>query len=142
LILQGALCATRITHRRLTTLLGRYRETGLVLWPDYWKPTVAPDMYRIAPEATPPNGTVESGQIVINKRKCWKALLLALFLNCQGSLYFNLLTNYMGVGDKETFAFAMRMLQMVRPIRYVVDAIASANALLCSPTTRSGMTTR
>ena len=57
---------TCITHRRLTALPGRYRETGMVLWPDYWKPTVAPDMYRIAPEAAPPNGTVESGQIVIN----------------------------------------------------------------------------
>ena len=92
----------------------------MVLWPDYWKPTVAPDMYRIAPEASPPNGTVESGQMVINKRRCWRALLLALFLNCQGSLYFNLLTNYMGVGDKETFPFAMRMLQMVRVLSWLL----------------------
>jgi hypothetical protein len=86
----------------------------MVLWPDYWAPSVAPDLFRIAPEATPPSGTVESGQMVIHKRRCWRALLLTLFLNCQGSLYYNLLTNYMGVGDKETFPIAMRMLQLVR----------------------------
>lgn len=94
--------------------LRRYKRTGMVLWPDYWAPSVAPDLYRIAPEASPPSGTVESGQMVINKRRCWRALLLTLFMNCQGSLYYNLLTNYMGVGDKETFPMAMRMLQQVR----------------------------
>jgi alpha 1,2-mannosyltransferase len=116
----------------------------MVLWPDYWKPTVAPDMYRIAPEASPPNGTVESGQMVINKRTCWKALLLALFLNCQGSLYFNLLTNYMGVGDKETFPFAMRMLQMVRVLSSLLLACIALTppASLYSRTMRWVMTTR
>jgi hypothetical protein len=115
----------------------------MVLWPDYWKPTVAPDMYRIAPEAAPPNGTVESGQIVINKRTCWKALLLALFLNCQGSLYFNLLTNYMGVGDKETFPFAMRMLQMVRLFFFAALSIRRllTRILARSRITRLGTTT-
>lgn len=116
----------------------------MVLWPDYWKPTVAPDMFQIAPEASPPNGTAESGQMVINKRTCWKALLLALFLNCQGSLYYNLLTNYMGVGDKETFPFAMRMLQMVRILSSLLPSLRQTLTLLrtLSRTMRWVMTTR
>lgn len=90
-----------------------YVDTGLVVWPDYWPPSVAPDMFRIAPEARPPpTSTVESGQVLFHKRTTWQALMLALFMNCQGSLYYNLLTNYMGMGDKETLPMAMRMLQL------------------------------
>ena len=92
-----------------------YKQTGMVVWPDYWAPTTAPDLFLIAPEATPTNGSCESGQLVINKAKTWRALMLVMFLNCQGALYYNLLTNYLGMGDKETFPMAMRMLRMVRP---------------------------
>lgn len=98
-----------------------YASTGMIMWPDYWKPSIAPDLFRIAPEAQPPNGTVESGQLVFDKRKVWRALQLALFLNCQGALYYNLLTNYLGMGDKETFPLAMRMLQM--PYHAVGDTL-------------------
>lgn len=118
----------------------------MLLWPDYWKSTVAPDFLSIASEArlwegapvsshrcpptphplsnpTPPApprppafsvsvspepplhapphrtgldraaGSVETGQLVVQKRACWAPLLLALFLNLQGSLYYTLLTN-------------------------------------------------
>ena len=92
--------------------LPAFQTTGMVLWPDYWKPSVAPDMFRIAPETARPNSTVDSGQILYQKRVTWRALLLALFMNCQGSLYYNLLTNYLGAGDKETFPMAMRMLRL------------------------------
>jgi len=97
-----------------------YRETGMVLWPDYWSPTSAPDLFLIAPEAAAFNGTTESGQMLINKRSTWRALMLAMFLNCQGALYYNLLTNYLGMGDKETFPMAMRMLRM--PYHQVGDS--------------------
>lgn len=97
-----------------------YAATGMLLWPDYWPPSFAPDLARIAPEALPPNATVESGQMVLDKAVVWRALQLALFLNCQGSLYYNLLTNYLGKGDKETFPFAMRMLRL--PYASVGDA--------------------
>ncbi len=32
--------------------------------------------------------------------------MLALFMNLQNQLFYELLSNYMGKGDKETFAFA------------------------------------
>ena len=92
--------------------LPAYRETGAILWPDYWAPSMAPDLFLIAPEAAPgPNSTCESGQAVFHKRQTWRALLLTLFLNCQGVLYYNLMTNYLGMGDKESFPLAMRMLK-------------------------------
>ena len=108
----------------------------MVLWPDFWSPSFAPDLFRIAPEAQPPRGTVESGQMVIHKRRCWRALLLTLFLNCQGSLYYNLLTNYMGVGDKETFPMAMRMLQ--QPYHAVGDDFPVGSAGLRGAPRRVG----
>ena len=95
----------------------------MLLWPDYWNSTVAPDLYVIAPEARHVAGTVETGQLVVNKELCWTALQLVLFLNLQGSLYYSLLTNYMGMGDKETFPTAMLMLQ--QPYAVVVRARAA-----------------
>ena len=120
-----------------------YVETGMLLWPDYWPPSVAPDFFAIAPEASPWDGTVETGQLVVHKRRCWVALQLALFINLQGSLYYNLLTNYMGVGDKETFPAAMSMLRqpfaMVRhptgsagrQVKPVIRGHSKALASLC-----------
>ena len=101
-----------------------YLETGMVLWPDYWPASVAPDFYAIAREAKPLIGTVETGQMVVHKRRCWRGLQLALYINLQGNLYYNLLTNYMGVGDKETFPAAMRMVQ--QPFEYVRHPTGSA----------------
>lgn len=37
----------------------------------------------------------------------WNGLLLAAFMNVHAALYYELLSNFMGKGDKETFAYAM-----------------------------------
>ena len=87
-----------------------YVATGALFWPDYWSESVAPDFYAVTGGAGRLVGTTESGQILMDKRTAWAPLLLALFLNLQGDLYYNLLTNYMGAGDKETFRAAMLML--------------------------------
>lgn len=39
--------------------------------------------------------------------RMWVPLVSALFFNIHGYLFYPLFTNYMGLGDKETFAFAM-----------------------------------
>lgn len=69
---------------------------------------------RVRPRVRPQNGTVESGQLLLDKRRCWPGLLLALFLNLQGPLYHRLLTSYMGAGDKETFRAGMAIAGLVR----------------------------
>jgi hypothetical protein len=44
---------------------------------------------------------IESGQLVINKRKCWHELLLTLWVNGHSDYYYD--SNYMLFGDKDTF---------------------------------------
>ena len=75
-----------------------YLRTGALLWPDFWAPSPAPDLdaiLRLAraeqpgePAVEQPlrgawNGTVETGQMVINKSTAWRGLCATLFLNLQ-----------------------------------------------------------
>ncbi|DBA65601.1 TPA: hypothetical protein ACH3X2_002666 [Trebouxia sp. C0005] len=86
---------------------GEYLDKGAVLWPDYWASSAAPDLQRILPQVTLPSNTFESGQMVLNKSRVWKGLVLAAFFNLQSRLYYELLGNFMGKGDKETFALGL-----------------------------------
>ncbi len=47
---------------------------------------------------------------LISKYFCrvWEGLLLAAFFNMQSNLYYELFSNFMGKGDKESFAHALR----------------------------------
>jgi hypothetical protein len=83
-----------------------YRATGAVFWPDIrslgrehpiWEICRVP--YRDEPE-------FETGQIVLDKERCWKALHLALHLNEQSDFYYRHVR-----GDKETFHMAWRMVE-------------------------------
>ena len=40
-------------------------------------------------------------------RRVWKGLVLAAFFNLQSRLYYELMGNFMGKGDKETFALGL-----------------------------------
>lgn len=83
-----------------------YVRFGALLWPDYWDNSAAPDLLRILALQTPPHGTTESGQMVFDKARVWDALMLAAYFNMQSSFYYELFSNFMGKGDKESFAFA------------------------------------
>jgi ADP-heptose:LPS heptosyltransferase len=82
-----------------------FKEHGAILWPDQgrlaphataWKVFDVP--YRDEPE-------VESGQVLVNKSKCWAPLLLCLWYNEHASLFYKHV-----YGDKETFHLAFRRL--------------------------------
>lgn len=82
-----------------------YREKGAIFWPDFnrlgperpiWRVLGIP--YRDEPE-------VESGQLLIDKAKCWPALQFALHLNEHSDFYYRYV-----LGDKETFHLAWRKL--------------------------------
>lgn len=103
--------------------LKEYKETGAIFWPDFWGSSMAPDFLNVT-GLTPdqiPLGTTESGQMVLNKQQSWKSLLLALFFNLQGELYYPLMTDYMGLGDKETFPLAHLVLR--QPYHFVDYAV-------------------
>ena len=83
----------------------QYRETGAVFWPDIVK--LVPDNpvwaacgldYRDEP-------SFESGQVLVDKRRCWAALDLTMYFNAYSDFYYGLVH-----GDKDTFYLAWRLL--------------------------------
>ena len=80
---------------------GEYRATGALFWPDYWKTAADNPIWNILGLKYCDMHEQESGQIVINKEKCWKPLNLCLYFNRQSNIYYRLL-----LGDKDTFRFA------------------------------------
>jgi hypothetical protein len=84
-----------------------YLATGAIFWPDYnrlaedrmiWQLTGIP--FRLEPE-------FESGQIVVDKVKCWAALSLTMWLNEYSDFWYRHVH-----GDKETFHLAWRKLNL------------------------------
>ena len=83
----------------------QYGATGAVFWPDFGRlaPTRAIwDLcgvgYRDEPE-------FESGQILVNKERCWSALSLTMWYNEHSDFFYQHI-----LGDKETFHMAFRKL--------------------------------
>jgi len=80
-----------------------YKKSGAIFWPDQGR--LGPDRsiwaicgveYRDEPE-------FESGQIVLDKMRCWKALQIAMHLNEYSDFYYQHM-----FGDKETYHMALR----------------------------------
>ncbi len=58
-----------------------YKETGAIFWPDIGSLGPEKDIWKITgvPYVAAPD--FESGQIVVDKKRCWKALQLAMHYN-------------------------------------------------------------
>lgn len=119
-------------------------STGFVLWPDLWRRSTSPSFYDIAeisvnakkrvrnsyfkddPKGTQdppslhdcegaiPEASSETGQILIDKKKHFSALVLAMYYNYHGfDYYYPLLSQgAAGEGDKETFVAAAHKLEL------------------------------
>jgi hypothetical protein len=83
----------------------QFRKTGAIFWPDrehfsashpIWNLCGVP--YRDEPEC-------ETGQIMVNKAKCWEALQLAMWYNENSDFFYQYQQ-----GDKDTFHLAFRKL--------------------------------
>ena len=84
-----------------------YKQTGAMLWPDFWPASAAPELQTITGTKTLLNSTHETGQMVFDKQRVWRPLMVAAYFNMLGpGLYYKLFTDYVGEGDKETFAHA------------------------------------
>lgn len=81
----------------------KYRETGSVFWPDYLRLAPSRPIWKICGVEYRDEPEFESGQILIDKARCWHALQLAMHLNEHSDYYYH----YMH-GDKETFHMAWR----------------------------------
>lgn len=120
-----------------------FKDNGMVVWPDMWHRTTHPFFYESGNkkinmnrkvrsfldtysnnyksnnvfhdyEGTLPDPASETGQLMINKTKHFKTLLLSYYYNLYGpNVFYHLLTQLgAGQGDKETFIAAAHMLNL------------------------------
>ena len=80
-----------------------YRETGALFWPDAGRMPADHPMWKIFGVPYLDEPEFESGQIVVDKERCWAALNLTKFYNDYSDFYYRYVH-----GDKETFHFAFR----------------------------------
>jgi hypothetical protein len=85
-----------------------YRKTGAVFWPDYGRLAPTRRIWEICQVGYRDEPEFETGQIVVNKRRCWSALQLAMHYNEYSDFYYQYIH-----GDKETFHMAFRRLEQV-----------------------------
>ncbi|KAL8810546.1 MAG: hypothetical protein Q9200_002492 [Gallowayella weberi] len=96
-----------------------FTDTGVIMWPDYWKHSGAPLLPYIiglsdgSSEMLREDQTVESGQLMWDKKRHWKALCLAAYYNYYGPQhYYTMISQgWAGWGDKDTFLLALRSLR-------------------------------
>jgi hypothetical protein len=84
-----------------------YRACGATFWADseIGKVLFTPELIRtfgVEPDGLLP---IESGQVLLDKRRCWRELTLALHFNAQADYTYRLLH-----GDKDTFPLAWKRL--------------------------------
>ncbi len=78
-----------------------YKATGTIFWPDFWKTEKTNPIWQIVGSEQYDLIEQESGQLLINKERCWRELNLCWYFNLNREYYYQLL-----LGDKDTFKFA------------------------------------
>ena len=81
----------------------QYTETGAIFWPDCNRLGPKREIWRICGVRHRDEWEFESGQIVVDKERCWQALQLAMHYNEHSDFYYQHI-----YGDKETFHLAFR----------------------------------
>lgn len=82
-----------------------FGSTGALFWPDYGRLEQGRAIWRICEIQFRDEPEWESGQVLVNKEKCWEALLLTQWYNAHSPFYYRHIH-----GDKETFHLAFRKL--------------------------------
>lgn len=73
----------------------RFLDTGLLLWPDFWHMRAGPASIRRIFQLgqgwgnLPDMRTVESGQIVVDKRRAWATLMLSTYMQLHTEFFDN-----------------------------------------------------
>jgi hypothetical protein len=107
--------------------LPEYHTSGALFWPDLHNLGAEHPIWEICRVSYRDEPEFETGQMVIDKERCWQALHLTLHLNEHADFYYRHIR-----GDKETFHMAWRMLGQSysmpahRP-RWAVGSISSGD---------------
>ena len=102
----------------------QFRRTGAIFWPDYGRAEKADPVWRSCGVKRPPGREFESGQLLVDKERCWAALRLCLWFNEHSDFYYQYLH-----GDKETFHLAFEKLR--QPYALVPTPIHPLWATMC-----------
>lgn len=100
----------------------RFLKHGAIFWPDPdWFSSDHP-IFRLAGMAYRRDNQFESGQLMVDKARCWRALAATVWLNAHSDFWYRVV-----YGDKDTFYIAWRKLGldygMPRPFRPLGSAI-------------------
>lgn len=97
-----------------------YRATGALFTPDPWRLKLLPEIWRALGIPFRDERTFESGQFLIDKRRCWEPLWLTNWMNQHSDYYYRLgpkppvtREGHVGqgvYGDKDTWHLAWRYL--------------------------------
>lgn len=83
--------------------LPEYLEYGAIFWPDYGRLSRSREIWNVCGVSYRDEPEFESGQIVVNKLRCWEALQLTLWYNEHSDFFYKYIH-----GDKDTFHMAFR----------------------------------
>jgi len=81
--------------------LPQFADTGAIAWPDVERLTPASRLWELCGIPYRSEPAWESGQLVVDKRRCWHALQIALHMNMHSEVFYP-----HTMGDKETFHLA------------------------------------
>jgi FkbM family methyltransferase len=84
---------------------GQYMETGAIFWPDYQRLAPGRPIWNLTGVAYRDEPEFESGQIVVDKFRCYRELLLTMWMNEHSDFWYSFIH-----GDKETFHLSWRKL--------------------------------
>eukprot|EP00727_Mastigamoeba_balamuthi_P011603 m51a1_g7065 hypothetical protein (448) ;mRNA; f:185369-187459 len=79
----------------------QFRETGALFWPDAMSAGRSWPVWDLIGLEPREQRTVESGMVLVNKTRCWRALLACAYMNHRQDFFYRFL-----YGDKDTFLFA------------------------------------
>ena len=106
-----------------------FAQYGAMLWPDFWQSSIAPqlvDILGLDPDSpSMHNRSYESGQMMWDKRRTWEALMLSTYLNIHSKVFYPLLSEWMGMGDKNSFAIALESRHM--PYHFEAHPVENAS---------------
>ena len=94
------------------------KETGSLFWPDVPDHTTGPwylseDAWELMGLPFRHERQFESGQLVIDKRRCWRPMQLTMHLNEHSGYYYSVF-----YGDKDTLRLAWRKVAQLRHLVY------------------------
>jgi hypothetical protein len=101
-----------------------FRDTGTLFWPDIVRLSPGNEIWAFSGLSYRDTPSVESGQMVLDKSRCWRALSLSHWINQHSDTFYQFLH-----GDKDTYLIAWLLL--AQPYHLIRHRPKLLEATLC-----------